>query len=135
MKRSGMKMDRCITIIGLCACLALPAQAADRMRAGQRAGTTVVGGKTYPSSNCMSKSDADGMNGDAKAVEAYLKKIIPPEACKITDVKVDGKKVIYTAACGGGAPKVVTTTYQGDSFEGTDSTGGKTAGKLTGACK
>jgi len=132
-----MESNRYVTVLSVLVltCMALPAQAADRMRAGQWVGTTIVGGKTYPTSNCMSKSDADQMNGDAKAVETYLQKIIPPEACKITDVKVDDKQVKYTASCGGRAPKVVTTTYHGDSFEGTDSTGAKTEGKLLGACK
>jgi hypothetical protein len=116
-------------------CLVLPALAADRIHAGQWVGTTIVGGKTYPTSNCMSQSEADAMNGDAAAVEAYLKKVIPPEACKITGVKVDGNKIIYTASCGGGAPKVVTTVYHGDSSEGIDSTGAKTEGKRVGACK
>jgi hypothetical protein len=132
-----MESNRYVTVLSMLVltCLALPSQAADRMRAGQWVGSTIVGGKTYPTSNCMSKSDADQMNGDAKAVEVYLRKIIPPEACKITGVKVDGQQVTYTASCGGRAPKVVTTAYQGDSFEGTDSTGAKTEGKLVGACK
>jgi hypothetical protein len=103
--------------------------------AGQWVGTTIVGGKTYPTSSCVSQSDADAMNGDAKAVGAYLKKTIPPEICKITDVRVDGNQVIYTASCGGRASKVVTTSYHGDSSEGTDSTGGKTEAKRVGACK
>ena len=129
-----MKTYLCVTIL-VFTCLVLLAQTADRMRAGQWAGTTIVGGKTYPTSNCMSKSDADAMNGDAKAVEAYLRKIIPPEACTITNVKVNGKQVTYTASCGGGAPKVVTTSYHGDGFDGTDTTGARTSGKLMGACK
>src|ERR1700694_4058985 len=94
--------------------LGLSAQAADRMRAGQWVGTTTVGGKTYPTSSCVSQSDAAGMNGDAKAVKAYLETIIPPQICTITDVKADGNKVIYTASCSGGAAKTVktvTTTY------------------------
>ena len=132
-----MKANRSATILSMLvfACLALPARAADRTRAGQWVGTTIVGGKTYPTSNCMSQSDAAAMNGDANAVEGYLKKIIPPEACAITEVKVDGPKVIYTAACGGGGPKVVTTFHHGDHLEGTDSTGAKIEGKLAGACK
>jgi hypothetical protein len=77
-------------------------------------------------SQCMSQSDADAINGDAKAVEAYLKKITPSEMCKITSVKADGLQVINTATCGGGAAKVVTTTYHGDRSDGTDSAGGKT---------
>jgi hypothetical protein len=132
-----MKTDRSVTILSMLVltCLALPAQAADRIHAGKWVGTTIVGGKTYPTSSCLSQSDADAMNGDAKAVEGYLKKIIPPEICKITDVKVNGEQVIYTASCAGGAPKVVTTSYHGDSSTGTDSTGGKTEAKLVGACK
>jgi hypothetical protein len=132
-----MKTNRSVTIVSILVltCLALPVQGADRIHAGQWVGTTIVGGKTYQTSTCMSQSDADAVNGDAKAVEAYLKKIIPPEICKITDVKVNGEQVIYTASCAGGAPKVVTTTYHGDSSKGTDSTGGTTEAKLVGACK
>ena len=116
----------------------LSAQAADRVRAGQWVGTTIVAGKAYPSSSCVSQSDAAGMNGDAKAIKAYLETIIPPEICKLSDVKADGNRVIYTASCSGGAMKTiktVTTSYYGDHSEGTDSTGGKTEAKLVGACK
>jgi hypothetical protein len=114
------------------------AQAADRMRAGQWVGTTTVGGKTYPTSSCVSPNDAAGINGDAKAVQAYLETIIPPEICKLTDVKADGNKIIYTAACSGGTlktVKTVTTSYYGDHSEGTDTTGSKIDAKLVGPCK
>ena len=132
-----MKTHRNLVLLAslVLTCLALPAGAADRIRAGQWTGTTIIGSKTFPTSSCVSQSEADAMNGDAKAVQAYLQKIIPPEICKITDVKVDRGQVIYTAACVAGAPKVVTTTYHGDSSEGTDSTGSKTSAKLVGACK
>jgi hypothetical protein len=110
-------------------------QAADRMQAGQWVGTTIVGGKTFPTSSCISQKDADAMNGDAKTVAAYLKTIIPPEICTITHVSVDGSQVVYTATCGGAPAKVVTTSYHGTSSEGTDSTGAKTTGKLVGPCK
>jgi hypothetical protein len=129
-KRSAIMFSMCVL-----ACLARPAQAADRMHAGLWVGTTIVGGQTYPTSSCMSQSDVDAINGDAKAVAAYLKKIIPPEACKITDVKAEGNQIIYSASCGGGPAKVVTTTYHGDSSEGTDSTGAKIVAKRVGACK
>jgi Protein of unknown function (DUF3617) len=118
--------------------IGLSAQAADRVRAGQWVGTTIAGGKTYPTSNCVSQSDAAGMNGDAKAVKAYLETIIPPQICKITDVKADGNQVIYTASCTAGTAKTVktvTTSYYGDHSAGTDSTGSKTEAKLVGACK
>ena len=123
-----------LTFIGL----GLSVQAAERMRAGQWVGTTTVGGKTHETSSCISQSDAAGMNGDAKAVKAYLETIIPPEICALTDVKADGNKVIYTASCSAGkvkTTKTVTTFYYGDRSEGTDSLGGKTEAKLVGACK
>ena len=119
----------------LLAPLGLSAGAADRVRTGQWVGTTVVEGKTYPTSSCMSPSDTSALNGDAKAVQGYLENIIPPEVCKITDVKVDGGQIVYTASCGRGGSKVVTTSYHGDRSEGTDSTGGKTEAKLVGPCK
>jgi Protein of unknown function (DUF3617) len=118
--------------------LGVSARAADRVRAGQWVGTTTVGGKTYPTSSCVSQSDAAGINGDAKAVKAYLETIIPPEICKLTEVKAEGSLIIYTASCTAGATKTtktVTTTYYGNRSEGTDSTGGKTDAKLVGACK
>ena len=65
----------------------LYAQTAERMRPGQWSTSTIVGGKTYAASQCISKPDADEMNGDVKKVEAYLRKIIPPEACQITDAE------------------------------------------------
>ena len=135
-----MKTNRYVTslsalvIVGI----ALSAQAADRMRAGQWVGTTIVDGKTYPTSSCISQSDAAGINGDAAAVKAYLETIIPPEICKITDVKAEGNQVIYTASCSGGTKntvKTVTTSYYGDRSEGTDTTGSKIEAKLVGACK
>lgn len=132
-----MKIDLHLPSLSLLvvACLALPAHAADRMRAGQWVGTTIAGGRTFATSSCMSQGDADAMNGDAKSVQAYLEKTIPPAICKVTDVKVDGSQVTYTASCGALAPKVVTTSYHGDSSQGTDSTGAKTEAKLAGACK
>jgi hypothetical protein len=132
-----MRINRIVVAasISLIAGLAVPAQAADRVHAGEWVGTTVVGGKTYPTSSCISQKDADAMNGDAKAITAYLETIIPPEICRITAVTAEGSQVVYTATCTGAAPKVVTTSYHGTSSEGTDSTGGKTTGKLVGPCK
>jgi hypothetical protein len=132
-----MKTNRSSAVLCILAltCLALPAHAVDRMRAGQWVGTTKVSGRTFPTSSCMSQIDVDAMNGDAKAVRAYLEKIIPPEICKISDVKVAGSQVVYTASCGGQPSKVVTTSYHGDSSEGTDTTGAKTEAKRVGPCK
>ena len=113
----------------------LTAGAADRVRTGQWSGTTIVGGKTYPTSSCITQGDADALNGDGKSVQHYLETIIPPEVCKITGVEVDGSKVVYSAACAGQPTRVITTIYHGTSFEGTDSSGGKSDARLVGACK
>jgi hypothetical protein len=117
------------------ASVALSAEAADRMRAGQWTGVTTIPGRTIPTSTCMSQSDADAMNGDVKSVRAYLEKAIPPSICKLTDIKVNGGQVIYTSACGGGTANVVTTTYHGDRSEGSSTGGAKTEAKWVGACK
>jgi uncharacterized protein DUF3617 len=135
-----MKTNRYATglLMLMVSATALRAQAADRVRAGQWVGTTIVGGKTYPTSSCVSPSDAAGMNGDATAVKAYLETIIPPEICQLTDVRVDGNRIVYTASCGGSGVKTrktVTTSYYGDRSDGTDSAGGKTEAKLVGSCK
>jgi hypothetical protein len=132
-----MKTNRPLTMLSVLVFigLALSVQAAERVRAGQWVGTTIVGGKTFPTSSCVSRTDADAINGDAKAVKMYLETIIPPEICKITDVKADATRIIYTASCGRNAAKTVSTTYYGDRSEGTDSTGAKTEAKLVGACK
>ena len=116
------------------ACIALPAIAADRVHAGQWVGSWTDGKTTRPTSSCMSQSDADAMNGDAKSIRAYLEKTIPPSICQLTDIKVDGSKVSYTATCGAAGASSNTTTYHGDSSESIDSKGAKSQAKRVGAC-
>lgn len=114
--------------------ISLPASAADRMRPGQWVGTTVVGARTFPSSSCISNADAAAMNGDAGSIKSYLETIIPPSICKIADVKAVGNQIVYTAICADQPPRIVTTSYHGDSSEGSDTIGTKTQAKLTGPC-
>jgi len=109
--------------------------AADRMQPGQWVGSTTVGPRTFPNSTCVSKSDAEAMNGDARSVQAFVQRTIPPEVCKLSDFKVNGGEVVYTATCGANPAKVITTSYHGDHSEGSDTTGVKTQAKLVGACK
>ena len=117
------------------ACLATSAEAADRMRAGQWTGKTTIKDRSFNTSNCMTQGDVDAMNGDAKSIRTQLEKTIPPEICKLSDIKVNGSEVIYTSTCGSAAANVVTTKYHGDSFESVTSNGTKSEGKLVGACK
>jgi hypothetical protein len=131
-----MKVDLPKVLLLACALAgaALPAEAADRMKAGQWVGEWTGGGRTRPTSTCMTKSDADAINGDVKSVGAYLEKIIPPTICKVTNLKVSGGQISYTSVCNG-KENAITTTYHGDSFESTDSSGAKSQAKWTGPCK
>ena len=119
----------------LFATIALPAEAADRLRAGQWVGTWTGAGRTRATSNCVTQADADAMNGDAKAIRAFLEKAIPPAICKLSDIKANGGEVTYTSVCSVGKPNVITTTYHGESFESVDSSGAKSEAKWIGACK
>jgi hypothetical protein len=115
--------------------IALPAQAADRVRAGQWDTTVDVAGRTMTKSACMSQSDADAINGDVKSVKAYVEKVTAPAGCKVTDVKINGNQVIVTSVCAAGKESVGTTTYHGDSFEAVNTNGAKAQAKWVGACK
>jgi len=132
-----MNMIRYQAIFLLCAaaCLASPADAADRMRAGQWDGTWTGGGRTRVTSNCISQGDADAINGDVKAIRTYLETQVPPSICKLSDIKLNGSQVIYTSLCTGAKENVITTTYHGDRFETVDSSGNTSVAKRTGACK
>jgi hypothetical protein len=131
-----MKIDLPKLLLLACAlaCAALPAEAADRMKAGQWVGTWTGGGRTRPTSSCMTQSDVDALNGDAKSVRAYLEKVVPPTICKVTNIKVDGGRIDYTSVCSG-KENAITTTYHGDRFESLDSSGSKSEAKWVGACK
>ena len=124
-----------LLLLGTAACLALPAEAADRIRAGQWDGTWTGGGQTRATSSCISQADANAINGDAKAVRTYLETQVPPSICKLSDIKLNGGQVVYTTLCTGAKENVITTTYHGDSFESVDSHGNTSVAKRTGACK
>jgi hypothetical protein len=124
-----------LLLICVFACTALPAEAADRVRAGQWDMTVNVMGQTMTKSTCMSQSDADEINGDAKSIKAYVERVSAPAGCKVTDVKTDGNQVIVTSVCASGKTNVGTTTYHGDSFETVNSNGTKSQSKWVGACR
>jgi hypothetical protein len=132
-----IRRPQCAVVVGcLLACLAAPALAAERMRAGQWEGTTTLpDGKVIPNSSCVSASDATAMNGDAKSVQAFLETVIPPAICKLSNVKASGDQIVYSSACGAAKETVITTNYHGTSSEALSSGGTKTVAKWTGACK
>jgi hypothetical protein len=115
--------------------LALPAAAADRVHAGQWDTTLNMLGRSVTRSSCITQSDADAINGDAKAIKAYVEKASAAAGCKVTDVKISGNQVSVTTVCAAGKENVGTTTYHGDSSETVNTNGAKSESKRVGACK
>ncbi len=132
-----MTSHRYLTLLSasLLACLALPSEAADRVRPGQWDGMWTGAGRTRQTSTCMAQAEADGMNGDVKSVRAQLGRVIPPSICTLSDINISGDRIIYTAACKGGTTNIVTTNYHGDHFDSLNSTGAISEAKRVGARK
>ena len=132
-----MNTHRYLTLISsfALACLAMPSESVDRVRAGQWTGTWTGAGRTRQTSTCMTQADADALNGDAQSVRLHLEKTIPAEICKLSNFKLNGAEIVYTATCTVGPVNVVKTTYHGDHFESVDSSGARSEAKLIGACK
>src|SRR5262245_5083270 len=118
--RAAALLVPCLTI-----CLALPAWAADRVRAGQWETMLTVAGQAITRSVCISQSDADTINGDANSLKAYVDKVNAPAGCKVTDVTITGNQVKVTSVCANGKENVGTTSYHGDSSETVNTNGAK----------
>ena len=114
--------------------VALPAWAAERFRAGQWE-TFTVAGHTLTRSVCLSQSDADAINGDAKSLKAYAEKVNAPTGCKVTDVTITGNQAKVTSVCASGKENVGTTTYHGDRSETVNTNGAQSEAKRVGACQ
>jgi hypothetical protein len=115
--------------------IAAPAGAADRVRPGQWEITATVAGRTINQSTCMSKSDADRLNGDVKSVRGKVEEELAIAGCTVKDIKVNGNQVVVTSACPGGKENVGTTTYHGDSLESVNTNGARSQSKWVGPCK
>jgi hypothetical protein len=126
---------KALLLICVLSCFAVPVAAADRVREGQWDTTVNLGGRVMTRSVCISKSDADAINGDAKSIGAYVQKVSAPADCKVTDVKINGNQVSVTTICAAGKENVGTTTYHGDSSETVNTNGAKSQSKWVGPCK
>jgi hypothetical protein len=131
-----MKTNRYIPALLTCllASLALSADAADRVHAGQWDTTMTVNGKTRTLSACIPQGEADAMNGDANSIRAAVEKSTAATGCKVTDVKVNGGQVIVASICAG-KEGLGTTVYHGDSAETETANGAKFLARRVGACK
>ena len=66
-----INLPKTLSLIFALMCFGLSAEAADRVRAGQWDTTLNLNGKIITRSTCISQSDADAINGDAKSIRAY----------------------------------------------------------------
>lgn len=130
-----MQTDRRIALLFSCVfvLIALPAQAVDRLRAGQWETNVNTNGRTRSHSACLSQGDADAMNADAASIRAVTEKQTAG-VCNVKDVKVNGSQVVVTSVC---SSKEITNTtnYHGDSYDSVSSAGSTIQAKRIGPCK
>ena len=111
------------------------AVAADRVRPGQWETTLTVFGQTMTRPSCLSKADADAINGNEASIRAYTERVSQPAACKVKEVHIDGNTVSVTSTCASGKENVGKTTYHGDSYETVNTNGTRATAKLVGRCQ
>jgi hypothetical protein len=119
--------------IAMLALTVAEARAADRLQPGQWETTISAGGRDRAMQICVTAADARAVNGNEKTFEASVLKTAQDAGCTVKDVKVSGNQVTSDATCGG-HQSTSTTTYHGDWFEVTSSTGAKVVAKRIGAC-
>ena len=112
---------------------ALPAQAADRLTAGQYEYTATTDGQARVLARCVTPEEAQTVNADAKAGRASTEKLVQG-TCTVTTYEVDANTVSMSLKCGEGTNST-RATYHGDGWSAdTTSTypaGGKIAVKKT----
>jgi hypothetical protein len=130
-----MTIPKILLAMCLSAGLAVPAQGADRVRAGQWEVTLNMAGRSIMQPTCLTQADADAINGDAKSVRQYAERVSAQVGCEVNDVKINGNQVSVTSVCASGKENVGTTTYHGDTYEAVNTNGAKSQAKWIGACK
>lgn len=106
-----------LSILALTLVTTPPLRAADRANVGQWEFTSTVNGEAKTRSYCITDAQAKGINGDAKADQAFLEKGALVRHCTIKDFKLEGNTLSYTQVCAGYTFSD-RTTYSGDSSEG-----------------
>lgn len=114
--------------------VALPAQASDRLTAGQYEFTATTDGQARNLARCVSADEARNVNADTKTGREMTDKLVHG-TCTVTSYEADGNTVSMSMTCGEGTTST-RATYHGDSWSA-DTTytfpaaGGKTAVKKT----
>jgi hypothetical protein len=92
--------------------------AADRVRTGNWELKNTTFGRTRTLIHCMTKEEVGGANGDTKTARAFAEKGAVKSGCTIKGYNVTGNTVTYVIECKGDLFES-STTYQGDTFQGT----------------
>jgi hypothetical protein len=119
--------------IAMLALAVTPAQAADRVHAGQWEVTIGDGAPGTTTRSCVTAAHASVANGEDKSFREYLVKAAAEGGCTVKDVKVSGNQVTIDSVCAG-EQNVNTTTYHGDWYEQVNSNGLKVRAQRIGAC-
>jgi hypothetical protein len=110
-----------------------PAQAADRIRAGEWALILGEGERDNGMKRCITASQASVVNGDDKTFGEFLGKGEPEAGCTIKNVRVSGNQVSIDSVCKGEQTTNITT-YHGDWYEQVNSDGTKVRAVRVGDC-
>jgi hypothetical protein len=94
-----------------------PLRAADRMAPGQWEFTMTGDGESRTTKQCMTRDQANEMNGDTKTARSFAEKRANGR-CTIKAYDIQGNTVSYSLVCG---ERTIdsTTTFSGDTSEGT----------------
>lgn len=107
------------TALALCSMLAAcPVCAADRMATGQWEFAMTNGGVTRISDHCVSPNEAASANGSLQSVRAHAERDAARERCSVQSFGISGETITYSLSCGEHTIES-TSTYHGDSYEGT----------------
>jgi hypothetical protein len=104
-------------VIGLLVSTSTPVRAADRMAPGQWEFTMTGDGESRTTKQCMTRDQANEMNGDTKTARSFAEKKANGR-CTIKSYDVQGNTVSYSLVCGGRTIDS-TTTFSGDTSDGT----------------
>lgn len=95
-----------------------PALAADRMATGQWQFALATDGGTHTSKHCVTPDEAAGVNGSLASARSHSEQKAARGHCAVKSFDIRGDTVSYALSCG--ARRIESTsTYHGDSFEGT----------------
>jgi hypothetical protein len=97
--------------------VAPPVQASDRMTPGQWEFSLTSEGATHTSSHCVTKNEADAVNGSAKSAREHSDLNAIRGHCTVESFDVQADTVSSSLVCG---PRQIASvaTYHGDTFEG-----------------